>query len=417
MSNNIYKRTAAYVTALYEAHAHPNLLFHTLEHTSKVVARAEEIAAHYQLSEKEMLILYVAAWFHDTGHLFSEINGHEAKSIELMEEFIRTEELQDIDIVGAVAECIRATKMPHDPKNRLEEIMCDADTYHFGTKEFKATNKLVKREMALRGYANVADDWIGNTIELLEHHKYYTAYCQVLLEERKRKNMEWLRNRKQARASDNVHHSLFTPELDNVKNVKTKNSLMARGIQTMFRLTSENHFHLSELADRKANILISVNSIMISVILGFLVRRLSDSPHLTIPSVVFLVSSLATIILAILATRPKITEGKFQREDILNKKTNLIFFGNFYKSTLEEYEWAMSTLMRDNEYLYSVLVKDIHQTGVVLGRKYKLVRLAYTTFMVGLTISVITFFVASIVHASSMAASPPTVKDAMGSPF
>jgi hypothetical protein len=239
----------------------------------------------------------------------------------------------------------------------------------------------------------------------------------VLLDEKKRKNLEWLKGKKQVGLSDNVHHSLFTPELDKRQNARTKNGLMARGIQTMFRLTSENHFHLSELADRKANILISVNSIMISVILGFLVRRLSDSPHLMIPSIVFLMSSLTTIILAILATRPKITEGKFQREDILNKKTNLIFFGNFYRSTLEEYEWAMSTLMKDNDYLYSVLIKDIHQTGIVLGRKYRLVRLAYTTFMVGLTLSVITFFIASLVHAGAMANSGAAVKDATGTPF
>jgi hypothetical protein len=316
-----------------------------------------------------------------------------------------------------VASCILATKIPHDPKGRLEEIMCDADTYNFGTKEFRKTNKLIKKELALRGYTTLTNDWVNNTIELLERHKFYTTYCQVLLDEKKRKNLEWMKGKKQVGLSDNVHHSLFTPDLDRRQNARTKNGLMARGIQTMFRLTSENHFHLSELADRKANILISVNSIMISVILGFLVRRLSDSPHLMIPSIVFLLSSLFTIILAILATRPKITEGKFQREDILNKKTNLIFFGNFYRSSLEEYEWAMSTLMKDNDYLYSVLIKDIHQTGIVLGRKYRLVRLAYTTFMVGLTLSVITFFIASLVHAGAMANSGAAVKDATGTPF
>jgi hypothetical protein len=107
---------------------------------------------------------------------------------------------------------------------------------------------------------------------------------------------------------------------------------------------------------------------------------------------------LATIIIAILATRPKISEGHFSREDILNKSTNLLFFGNFYKSRLSEYQWAMNTMMRDPDYLYGSVIQDIHQLGVVLARKYKLIRLAYTVFMIGIFVSVVAFMTAIILH-------------------
>jgi hypothetical protein len=154
------------------------------------------------------------------------------------------------------------------------------------------------------------------------------------------------------------------------------------------------------MADRKANILISVNSIIISVILSVLVRRLEVDTYLIIPTVMFLVSSVTTIVLAILATRPKISQGVFNREDIMNHKTNLLFFGNFYKASFEEYEWGMSQLMRDPDYLYGTLIKDIHQLGVVLGRKYKLLRIAYNVFMVGIIVSVVSFAIAVVLNGT-----------------
>ncbi len=178
--------------------------------------------------------------------------------------------------------------------------------------------------------------------------------------------------------------------------MKATNNLTTKGIQTMLRLTSENHMKLSDMADGKANILISVNAIIISVILSVLLRRLQTDTYLTIPTIIFLTSSVCTIVVAILATRPKISLGIFSDEDIDNKKTNLLFFGNFYKSSMEDYEKAMSKMMVDTEYLYGSLIKDIYQLGVVLARKYRLIRWAYNIFMFGIIISVIAFAIAAI---------------------
>jgi hypothetical protein len=159
------------------------------------------------------------------------------------------------------------------------------------------------------------------------------------------------------------------------------------------------------MADHKANILISVNAIIISVILGVLMRRLQDDAYLTIPTVIFLLVAVITIVIAILATRPKINSGTFSSQDVLDKKTNLLFFGNFHKATYEEYDTAMRKMMKDADYVYSSIIKDIYYLGVVLGRKYRLVRLAYNIFMVGIIISVIAFAIAAILYGSSTGAS------------
>ncbi len=222
------------------------------------------------------------------------------------------------------------------------------------------------------------------------------------------------KNKNIAVTADNTHHNLFDAGTEGGK--KQSGNLLARGLQTIMRLTSANHLHLSEMADRKANILISVNSIMISVILSLLADKLQDFPYLTVPVILFLTSSLATIIIAILATLPKITQGLFTREDVLGKKTNLLFFGNFYRSSLEEYQWAMSVLMKDTEYVYLALVKDLYQIGIVLGRKYKLIRLAYNVFMIGLIVSVSAFFIAMIIN-SGHNGQTTTITNSSGSPL
>jgi predicted metal-dependent HD superfamily phosphohydrolase len=407
--NSIYKKIADHVTALYEDYPQPNLVYHDLGHTKKVVARVEEISAHYQLSDEDMLIVYTAAWFHDTGHLFTDMTSHEQKSIELATEFMRQVNLDD-SIIEKVSDCILATAFPRKPSGLLQEIICDADTYHFGTDEFKKTNRQIKKELELRNYTTRLLEWRKNTIDMLEQHVYYTSYCKALLEEGKQRNIEKLRDKFRKKSVSNVHNDIFD---HNDKKSKQQASLINRGIQTTMRLASQNHLELSELADRKANILISVNAIMLSIILSVLIRKLDAEPVFTIPAMLFLVSTLVTIIIAILATRPIITQGQFTKEDVLSKKANLLFFGNFYKSTLEEYEWAMATVMTDRNYLYGMLIKDIHQLGVVLARKYRLVRLAYNVFMVGLIIAVTSFTIAALMNSKE----PATINNATGVPL
>lgn len=161
----------------------------------------------------------------------------------------------------------------------------------------------------------------------------------------------------------------------------------------MFRVTLKNHITLSNIADTKANILLSVNAIIVSLVLSNLVSKL-DNPsneYLIVPTIIFVAFTVASIILSILATRPNVTSGKFTKEDVANKKVNLLFFGNFHKMKLDEFEWAMGEMMQDRDYLYSSMKKDLYFLGKVLDKKYKILRLTYTVFMVGIIVSVTAF--------------------------
>ncbi|HUS03719.1 MAG TPA: Pycsar system effector family protein [Chitinophagaceae bacterium] len=439
MDNNLYKKIENYVTGLFETLQDDTLVFHNLKHTQNVVDRTKEIAGHYHVNEKEMLILYTAAWFHDTGYLFTEPSKHEQMSADVMRKFM-LDHTNDTELINEIEQCIMATKSPRNPANLLQQIICDADTYNLGTKEFKGTNKRVREESKLRTGETDKIEFAKSTIKMLEEHQFYTTYCKDLLSVTKELNMKKIKNKiekweaekeedreieneegkekekNKDKKKDKEKDKYDFNESNNLSDLeKDKSGLVSKGIQTMLRLTSQNHLKLSDMADSKANILISVNAIIISVVLGVLARKLQEEAYLRIPTLIFLTSAVITIILSILATRPKLSPGKFTAEDIASKKTNLLFFGNFHKATYEEYNSAMKKMMVDTDYLYGSLVKDIYYLGVILGRKYWLIRLAYNVFMIGIIVSVIAFIIAVSIHNSTTI--PTTIIQGSGSPL
>jgi HD superfamily phosphodiesterase len=402
--NGIYKKVEQHVAELYQKSHDPNLLYHNFDHTKSVVSRTKEIAGHYNLIENDMIVLFVAAWFHDTGYLFEEPSRHEQKSVELMREFV-SPLLNDDDVVNSIAECIMSTRGSVEPVNLLQQILCDADTYHLGTKDFSGINKLVFEEYRLQHAGTTRTEWNEKTIAWLENHQYYTTYCKDLLNDKKRKNLKKLKKQ----SAEMIDAGVDKDEL-----ITGQNNFTTKGIQTMLRLTSENHMKLSDMADGKANILISVNAIIISVVLSVLFRRIQTTDaYLAIPTILFLGFAVTTIVISILATRPKVNEGTFSDQDVIDKKTNLLFFGNFYKVELPHYEQAMAKMMVDPNYLYRSLVKDIYHLGVVVARKYRLIRLAYNIFMIGIIVSVLAFGIAVFFGSSPDA----TISNSTGGPL
>lgn len=411
---NILKETEKHIRNLFASESAKSLLFHSVQHTIDVVNHVNDIAAHYDISEEDVIALNIAAWFHDTGHLYTTPDDHEMVGAELAAKWLGQQD-QDQQLIEKVKTLILATKLVTEPSSHLEKIMKDADTFHFGTKDFKRTDKLLKEEMRLRKFDNLLLEWDKNKLKLLHGHKYYTDYAKGRLETGKEKNVQKIKKKSHELANSNASSSILLDQDD--KESRSQNALLTKGIQTMLRLTSDNHMMLSNMADNKSNILISVNAIIISLILSVLIRKIEVDTHLTIPTLIFLSTSVITIVLAIIATRPKVTKGIFSREDILNRKTNLLFFGNFYKSTLEDYKWGMRTMMRDPNYLYGGLVDDIYYLGAVLGRKYKLLSWAYTIFMVGIIVSVLAFILATSLHSGADTAGSITVQPGQGNPF
>jgi predicted metal-dependent HD superfamily phosphohydrolase len=403
------------------------LSYHNLVHTEAVVANAVKIANHYRLEDRETFIVVTAAWFHDAGYSTGEAAGHEKRGAEMAAEFLRSEEVGE-DVITEVEGCILATVWPQNPTNFLQQVVCDADLFHLGTPEFGDWNKLVRKEAEHRlGRKIDKTEWRKSTIKLLESHTYQTDYCRDLLDKQKKKNLEKLRQKLledtlEASAEDTAgeeltaetpiaatsaslaaelpvakHHKeekFFVPEIAEGK--KKKDDRPDKGIETMFRISSNNHQRLSDMADNKAHIMITTTSIIISVLLSVLVRKLEDNAYLILPTMMLLTVCMVTMVFSILSTRPTIPRGTFTQNDIDAKSVNLLFFGNFYRMSFDEYSKGMQTMMNDRDFLYGSLTKDVYSQGVVLGRKYRLLRVGYNVFMFGIVISVIAFVIASI---------------------
>lgn len=400
--SSVIAAAQSYVTQLFDQHPDPVLVYHNLAHTKQVVQAAEQISSYYRLTDSDQLIVMLAVWFHDVGYVVGERKEHEQAGADAARNFIGMQQLPD-SVAQAVEGCILATRIPQEPKNLLEQIVCDSDLFHLGSKDYKKRDKLLHAETELATGRNISGlEWTRTSILFLESHKYHTAYCQTLLKQQKEDNLERLRSKLERKQSESLQEAAekeSKPEKPGKEGKGEKAEKVRkpeRGVETMFRTTSTNHIRLSSMADSKANIMISVNAIIISVLLSVLLRKLEDYPNFILPAIIFLTTSVTTIVFSVLATRPNVTSGRFTDLDIRSKKANLLFFGNFHQMTYQEYEDGMETIMENGEYLYSNMIHDIYNLGVVLGRKYRLLRFAYNTFMFGIIASVLAFVIAAI---------------------
>ncbi|WP_412467451.1 HD domain-containing protein [Pedobacter sp. KLB.chiD] len=183
----------AYVSYLFDEHWQTDLAYHDLDHTRLVVKRTREIASNFRLDDLQEFILFSAAWFHDTGQLTGPPAGHEQRSVKLMEEFL-SEKGVDQEIISAIGHCIFSTSIPHSPKNILEEIICDADTYNLGNEEFLITDAKVASEMHKRGNEDLSN-WDKKTLAFLSAHRFFTPYCKSKLSQGKQNNIDLVRER------------------------------------------------------------------------------------------------------------------------------------------------------------------------------------------------------------------------------
>jgi hypothetical protein len=184
-----------HVSKLFIQNNLAGLCYHNFEHTKNVVGRAYEIIGHYSLDEVQQFVVLTAAWFHDAGHLLGYLKDHEEAGVRLMQDYFTGRlPVVETSIQDEIASCIMATKVPPHPSDILHKIICDADTYHLGTAEFRTTDPMVKKEMEMRT-GKQFPAWDASTLQLLKEHRFYTDYCKKLLGNGKKENIMFVENK------------------------------------------------------------------------------------------------------------------------------------------------------------------------------------------------------------------------------
>lgn len=173
-----------------------------------------------------------------------------------------------------------------------------------------------------------------------------------------------------------------------------------RGIETWFRLASKNLYTRLQIVDTKANILITANAIIISMVLGTLYSNLDEEPHLIFAVAGLVMTNVFSISFAILATIPKSWVKRIVTDESLEttiESADLMTFEDFSEMRLDSYVDSVMKVIADGETLYPSLIKDIHSLGVKLSRKYRLIRTSYLVFLYGIIFSVFLFAFCHIV--------------------
>lgn len=388
-------------------------VFHNFQHTCAVVEAASELADHYEVSEDDRLAITLAAWFHDTGYS-GGWQDHEERSVIHAEKWLRSQGIDDEELIANVCGGIRATKMPQKPKNFLEEIVADADLSHLGDLSYWDRCGRVRQEFTLTRDMIMSDqEWIDFELSFMLNHEYHTEAAREMFGNRKSKHVKQLYKRKKNLFPDQTPSNLEELEDSKEKKKKLKKRKKevakaekkkspdfkpGRGVETMYRATYRTHVNLSSIADNKANIMLSVNAIVLSVVVANLATKLDSNPHLVIPTIILVAVCLGSLFYAIQATRPKVTEGKSSLEDIKARRSNLLFFGNFYNMPIDDFHYGMMEMIRDEDFLYSSMTRDLYYLGVVLAKKYTFLRICYNIFLFGIIVAVVAFLFAIVYH-------------------
>ncbi len=384
-TNSLIDAAASYVRDLLKKSLPDTIQYHNINHTEDVVEVCQLLGEKRGLSQGNMSKLLLAAWFHDTGFVRSSEN-HEEESSRIATNWLRDKN-QSEKLIQEVSELIHSTRAGAKIDGELAEILHDADLSHIGRKRFFRKGALYRLEWEKEHGEKYSEiNWEKNQYEFMVNHPFLTKEANEEFGKRRVKNIKKQRS-----------------NIIKARKVTTRKKTgkdFGRGIDTLYRNNYRAHINFSAIADGKANMMISINTILISVIVtlsgaslsisqGFTVERF----RYTIPILVLLVGSLISVLFAVLSARPKVTERKVDMEEVKDNKISLLYFGNFLGIPKNDFIEYLNKLKTDQKRLYDSMSIDLYNLGIVLKEKYRLLSISYNVFMIGLTLSVVAFIV------------------------
>ncbi|MEP5613855.1 MAG: Pycsar system effector family protein [Cyclobacteriaceae bacterium] len=358
-------------------------LFHGLQFIKETVEEVTKLAVVSGLSEDDREILLLAAWFYFSG--FPETPKKFAKkSVEIVQDFLTEKEFSKSKIQSVVHLLVEA---PSNQSSILSQILHDAHVSYKGRKGFFRKTEILRAEREILFNRKYSDfNWEKLIYKNLIKCNYLSIAARKIYQERKLKNI-----RKQR---DRINKARKTTTR------KKTGKEFGRAIDTLYRANYNNHISLSSIADGKANMMISINTIILSIIITFSGAGFTfsgsfavDHIRFTVPIFVLLSGCLTSVVFAILSARPKVTSKGVDMKAVEKNRSSLLFFGNFVHVSLDQFVDHLSKLKKNQQDLYDSMSVDTYYLGVVLQKKYKLLSWSYSVFMFSLILCVVSFSV------------------------
>jgi predicted metal-dependent HD superfamily phosphohydrolase len=404
ITTELLRETAQWLEPYFKANLPPAYESRNFSATLRLAQTCDLISVQTISQEQDRMKISLAAWFLYTGFC-SDPGNYQIASSELASSFYKEKGLSS-EIIQGIKETILATRYPQQPVTIQSQVLCDAETSWMADKSFFQKLELFRKEKSFTGKKEITEkNWIEENIMNLENHIYFIPFSREMFGKKKEKNLLRLKENLTASNSSQsiLQEPLSVPKTKGKPEVSLTSDLkLERGVETLFRNTSRNQIHLIRLADYKANMIISINAIIISVILSFLIIRLDANKYLELPTIILVLTNILTILIAISATRPRINMENSADEKLKDVGNNLLFYGNFYKMPFDKFNRDIKKTIIDREYLYDSLTKDIYHQGILLVKKFRKINLSYTVFIVGLILSVIAFTFSFLIHIHSI---------------
>ncbi|MFO7829408.1 MAG: adenylate/guanylate cyclase domain-containing protein [Bacteroidales bacterium] len=165
-----------------------HLSYHNFKHTIDVINQAELIGYGEGVDDESILLLKTAALFHDAGHIIG-YDEHEYNGTQLAKKYLPKYKYTD-EQIDKISELIMATKLPPNPKNLLESIMCDSDLDYLGRSDFIPVSNTLYKELKEQNKIGSLNDWNKLQVKFLSNHQFFTKTAQNLREVNKQMQIE-----------------------------------------------------------------------------------------------------------------------------------------------------------------------------------------------------------------------------------
>ncbi len=363
-----------YISKLFNKQLDPVYTYHNYDHALMVLESVNRLADFSKITGDDLLVLQLAALFHDSGFI-SGAKDHEKRGQEIANEYLTKNGFGD-EFISKVMVCIGATKMGTITEEPLSMILQDADMSGLGNINYSEITEKLRKELNNTTDIKVGKkEWLSGNLKFLKNCIYNTQAARELYDVQKAKNHKKLLKKQS--------------KVKKVKEVAIPLSIAQnKSAQTQFKTALRNHIDLSNIADNKANIMISVNALILTLALPFLIDKAMDNHYFWVPVALLASVCLTSMIFATLATRPIKLKGITTQNEIENNASNLFFFGNYYKMKFEDYKIGVTHVLNNTKALDDSIMRDLFFLGKSLGGKFNYLRLCYNIFMYGISLTV-----------------------------
>lgn len=377
-----------YIASLYAEQKNKGLYYHSFEYCRNFAHLVKEAANDLQLDEKTANTATLAAWFYVVGMLF-DYQNFRLESHRLLKDYLLA---LDIDPKDIPSKNIFTTQEPSNiSQHNITDLLKDVQIilragfvypFHETLYQAEVSEKMNIKISSAELKSSFLSEMLANPFATSWAVKNYSqAMNQTLIDQ--------LDNAKSAEIHNSPSIEIKQKKSNNRSNIAAYN---------FFRIGFRNHIELSSMADNRSHIMISVNSIMMGIMISFVSYQnlSSTNPTLLFPVVVFIITSMTSLIFAILAAKPRVWKSKSDNDGPEVTITHMASYSNFTKQSLDAYETKLETVLEDPQLMRTSLKKDLYFLGKILELKNRYLSFSYNIFMFGFLASMILFLSISL---------------------